>query len=296
MYFWNDDNMFTKTTDPHAIYKKIHHVFTEYYKVDCTIINRPLSGLRTGWYFLDSIIVFFQDAIVCLRLYLNFNKKKLIVREFSGITLFFLFPLIYPLRKKVSFNINHNLNSKFERFFISIISFKIKFIFIGSGNLLKQMFPKFDHIPFLPRKMNFRSINRKLIIFTGSRAEQKIDNLEERINIITNVVKNRDIELLAVGLNAKKLKTKISQTDYLKNLELTIEGSGTILLYAPENYHFRHSGILWQLVEDAAMLVVPMTDVVEGTILHRKLPTYFFNPESMQDFKKTIELSVCCYD
>ncbi|HKL20616.1 MAG TPA: hypothetical protein VJ904_02345 [Tichowtungia sp.] len=82
-----------------------------------TCLTCPLTGGR--------LLILFRHVSLVFKTY-KIRQRRMVVREFSTLPLLLVFPLLWPLRKKLYFLINHNLQwaarDPLERFGLAILA------------------------------------------------------------------------------------------------------------------------------------------------------------------------------
>jgi len=253
--------------DPHQIYDNVAHLFFGKYGCKTILVKRRFFPIPNRPYWLNAIIVTINDSINIINS-ARYSNRVSVLREFSAIAIVMCFPIAFYARKNVVYNINHNLNSQHQLFLIRLLARFFRFSFIGGGQDVLDLCDKIEIIPFKPKRLAIPYIDPidQIVVFVGSRPEQRLPGLEMACSEIRRFAEKNKLKCLIVGKNAPNTHQDIS-ADFVDNLTHVVKNSCAVLLYNPKFYSVRHSGVLWEMIENAPAIVSVSTSTISATIL-----------------------------
>lgn len=274
-------------TDPHKILSEIF--------IHATINNHPAllisykpitNNAQTRLKSLCYIFSMHYSMILTILHECKINKLRyFIVREFSNIALLFFCPLILKHRKKIVFNINHNLKDVSNGFpksiyLLALLGFNFLML---DGDLICNYIPrkiknKFIFFPFPTRKrdtpirLNKRETTKIGIVgdFRDEKAplgivSTMIADLTTLPN--TNILIGYRTEKVIRQLLLPQCVTVIS-TESEKEYESFLHQLDILIIFAKRNSYFsRHSGTIIDAASYGVIPVVPSLPVFESQIL-----------------------------
>ena len=252
--------------DPHQIYDNVVHLFFEQYGRQTRIVKRHFFPINQLPYWLNAIIVTINDSINIINC-VRHRDKVCVLREFSAVAIVICLPIALYARKNLVYNINHNLNSQHQLFLIRLLARFVRFSFIGGGQSVIDLCDKIEIIPFKPKCLAIPSMKLidQIVVFVGSRPEQLMPGLEMVCSEIRGFADKNRLNFLIVGRNAP-IKHQDLSVAFIDNLTSVVRKSCAVFLYNPKFYNVRHSGILWEIIENAPAIISVSTNTINATI------------------------------
>jgi len=275
------ENFYINKTKPLVVKSRFFQIYSE-----GSIFNYLVVIL---WNLLISIETFFKALFI---------KKPIVIREFSNIPTLAFFWIYYIFRKKLYFNINHNLNNSLDTLPKSIILLcRMGFNFLlFDGYALSKVIPKkyisnfhFALFPLIrvdkfKRKFNKKIYNNRAIVgVVGNFRSEKIDN-EKLIQTLLTIKNIDGVELLLGSrsfnpnlesiFQPKDVYVTKTDSDYLKFLRKI----NYLLIFAKkESYFFRHSGTISDALQNYVMPIVPAYPVFISQVSNPCKVGYVYN-------------------
>lgn len=284
-------NIISSSRDHHEI---LSEAFSFFYinGEPVSIIKSRISNLKTKYRILKFALIFFATFFLIFDIWKIYKNKYIVIREFWNVPLLIFGFLLFPLRKNLFFNINHNLSNIEKKFPLSIKIlcklFKFNFI-LFDGNKLIQFFPDgiksnflFPPFPCVSNQINQNIaklvINSKPIVgLVGDMRSEKvslfdlnfiIDALSSNENWNFVVGGTHDKNMSVICLNGLDLIDTTSRSDYLKFLS---NACVVVILANRSSYFSRHSGTIIDVIASGAIPVVPNLPVFASQISSPKL-------------------------
>ena len=254
-------------------------------RADVVFIRNPLqgfvlSGLFAGG-FLSRILwkvgVFFRHIILVFRLWLLARHQKILVREFSNLPLFFVCFGLIPLRKKLVFTVNHNLQwavrSRAEGFAFRMLD-QLGFCFMFFETLdcdgMRQLglHPNRHWVIPLPVTKQDVSCSAEIPFTVGIvghyRKEKGIDEVldvlladDPTFHLILGIPNIGDfVEQSDHGEGAARFELRDTSSSDLYHATLS-ECDVVLLCYTSDGYRFRASGLMADAAACGSVVLVP---------------------------------------
>jgi hypothetical protein len=266
--------------DPHNVYEKVAYLFYESYGAETTIVKRSFFPSSIFPYWLNAVLVTLNDSVNIIKSVFR-TKRLSLFREFSTASIIVCLPFAFAARKRLVYNINHNLNSRHQRFLIKLLSPYLRFSFLGGGQSVKDISGDIEIIPFKSKRAAIIEASpiARIAVFVGSRAEQLMPSLGAACADIRRFADKMGLGLVFVGQNVPADNLDLSVT-FVNDLKSTVENSCAILLYNPHFYNVRHSGILWEIIEYAPAIVSVSSDTIKSTLSAYPGPSKLINVDN----------------
>ena len=195
-----------------------------------------------------------------------------IVREFSNLALFVCLPLFFFLRRRIFFNINHNIYffNKSIPFLLKVLALMgFNFIFFDGHLVLKKIPKKYRSnffTPLFPMTERFvkKPIRSKLKVgIVSDLRPEKIDIVDLR-NFVSMNCESALYEL-SIGvisshaeMNFNDLGVKTTLTSSREDYYRFLESIDFIIIFAKaSNYYYRHSGTIMDAISFRVIPIVP---------------------------------------
>lgn len=212
----------------------------------------------------------FYIAFTCYR----FNKKDFIfLREFNTVPFIFTALLLYPIRKKVLLNVNHNFQraNKSKLHLLSLVFFDylgFRYFCFESDLSSLDLKHKPILIPFLMSgtEINISSVgvNPKIGVVGAYRKEKGMELLLESLNTIRSdgfslcdefILGTDHKELL--GHYQNKGWAVYDTTEYKYYTQALDSVDILIFNYLEDDYFYRHSGVITDAIAKGKIVIVP---------------------------------------
>jgi len=265
-----------KISDPHVVLNKAYGNFT-INNISPALITFRLKTLSSQFKLIRYLIVLLNTIFLMIDIWkLKGRYKYIVIREFSNLPLLWLCFFAFPLRRKLFFNVNHNLSSlpyKFPWSITLLCQLGFQFIlfdglevskFFPRDCLKSFFFPQFPSNDFISKakKISLKN-NSPLITFVGDlRPEKgnlnKIADALKRLSLALNckIVYGSKDGKLPKGIDfgiIRAVNTKV-RSDYFKLLNK----SSVVIIFAEKNSYFaRHSGTIMDAIASGAIPLVP---------------------------------------
>lgn len=265
-----------KISDPHLVLNEAFDNFT-INNISPTLVIFRLKTISSQFKLIRYLVILLNTIFLIIDIWkLKKRNKYIVIREFSNLPLLWLSFLVLPFRRKLFFNVNHNLSSlptKFPWPIIFLCQLGFKFILFDGieaskyfpKNCLKSfLFPPFPSREYISRPTKLPSKNHTpLITFVGDLRPEKGDSYKIAVALkrlsstlkCTIVYGSKDGKLpkdIDFG-NVKVVNTK-TRSNYFKLLSK----SSVVIIFAEKNTYFaRHSGTIMDAVASGAIPLVP---------------------------------------
>jgi hypothetical protein len=214
-------------------------------------------------FLLDVFYLIFSCAV-------NYRKNDFIfIREFNTIPFLVTSFFLFPFRKKIILNVNHNFQrantSIVHRYCILILDF-LGFIFFcfESNESPVRLKGKVISIPFVMNDgvNKFNNNNDLSVGFVGSYRKEK--NIEQVLEMLDQANTLSGCKLI-LGTDNKELLSTYEKKewctydtneydDYIKAIEIV---DILVLNYDEDAYYYRHSGVLTDFINKGKVVIVP---------------------------------------
>jgi hypothetical protein len=218
---------------------------SKYFSKQCRFIR----VVRDIWW---NLFVFY----FILKRKIKLDNNKFILREYD---FFSLILLAIPGKTRIIFNVNHNLSTRYGVLCSKILSYRYCIMMLDGSD---EMMVKHPHFVFKSSDSFFTGnsiISRKIVIFLGSRSEQRDYEPQNVTDLVNNLVA-RDIDVTCLGSNYGN-NTYLSEPEFNK----TLDGSIGIILFG-KNYQDRHSGSVWTVARKCSGVIVPSKGVFRSQV------------------------------
>lgn len=270
-----------KISDPHLILNEAFDNFT-INNISPTLVVFHLKTFSSQFKLIRYLIILLNTIFLIIDIWREKNRNKyIVIREFSNLPLLWLSFLVLPFRRKLFFNVNHNLSSLPSRFpwtinFLCKLGFQF-ILFDGlrtskyfPGNCLKSFFfPPFPSNGLIskPSRKYPSKKDSPLIAFVGDLRPEKGDSYK-----IADALKKLSLSLkckIVYGSKDGKLPKNLdfgdisvvntkSRGDYFRLLR----ESSVVIIFAEKNSYFaRHSGTIMDVVASGSVPLVPSLPV-----------------------------------
>jgi hypothetical protein len=188
------------------------------------------------------------------------------------------------MREKIVINLNHNLASKFQSFIIkNILSKKIDFTFIEPS---KSFLMKFSFIiPLYITSKHPRRNNQDIAfyIFTGSRLEHQIENLNEYIKKFDDINLFQKASTIITGKGFGYLDDQ----DFIEIFNSTHQNV-IIILYSEKYFKYRHSGIVLEAIASGTHILLQESELSKHYVSRNFNVETFKNPTELSNLIEKI--------
>lgn len=222
--------------------------------------------------FLKFLFVFFDILYIPFSSYFKTQFDYVFLREFNTIPFLISSILLFPIRRKIILNVNHNFQKAYcSKLHLSIICFLdflgYKFFLFEGNSTPFSLRRKLISIPFPIKRLNCTSLsettNEKLKIgFVGSyRDEKKIEELLAKLDSLYEFFEFIPI----LGTDNSELLRRYADKGWV-----TFDTSGyesycyaielvdvLVFNYDYKSYYYRHSGVLTDAVKKKKIVIAP---------------------------------------
>jgi len=266
---------FTPKVDVHRIYDK--HVFIDdlLASSDVTVIRSLTSRYRLT--ILGTVVsqkfVWLTDLIYLPKRIANISRNRHIVLREFWIPHLILIAVLFPMRKNIFFNINHEINkitrNKFTSVFLKIILLKKKFLWLeGSKALLPNIVqsmvltPKFSVSDLNSNKLTNEHLHIGVVGLI--RQEKNVHSLISELYHIRKKLIQKNI-YVHIGMPKEDMavfKKKFGDFTFIDTTQdsayqnFLMISDIIILDYEEEQYEFRHSGVLIDAISHRCVPIV----------------------------------------
>jgi len=261
----------TRREDPHAVYNRILPHIEELDKA--LIITRWGNDLTSHLYIIRILLAIAGDLVSVLRCCQS-KAQHLVVREFSAWPWLLLGPVIriFNIKTVIYLNINHNLNNAVEaKFLLPALSKLFSIAFIEPSESLLAKHPYLTPLRLALRPGTQGKQITSTYLFLGTRTEQIcVDDLE-LASVLHQWPKGVKF-LVCGGANNSRLPS---------GAFLSAFSSGALIavLYRPEAYSERHSGVALEALVGGCPLVM-FNSTLAQSYIQRGFPVYIINTVS----------------
>ncbi len=262
--------------DKHKFYNFITNVFMAS-KYDFFVVKTLSSQYESKVFSkaFKKLLLLVDVFYVLFFIYRNSNKDYIFIREFNTIPFAFSSLFLFPIRKKILLNVNHNFqratSSELHKICISLLD-KLGFVFFcfEGGSLPFKLKNHVVEIPFLidcglGNEKLFVPVDKKALTIgvVGSiRPEKKIEELLQKLDLIKQ--KFPQIVLL-LGSDDTKLNYEyerkgwtVLDTKLYDNYIRAINDSDVLVFnYDANAYRYRHSGVITDAIINNKIVIVP---------------------------------------
>ncbi len=254
-------------------------------QTDICFIRNPLVGISFRSLSREALLgrilwktgVFLRHLVLLWRIWLRARYRVILLREFSSWPLLIVIPLLLPLRRKLVFTVNHNLQwamrSKVERFafrMIERLGFRFLFFELQDQSASQRLGMRPDFHWRIPHPVAERkhSANRCRVFTVGMvghyRPEKGIDDalsmlLEKQVPYRVLVGVPNMEEFMKLSRFGKKLHGfELRDTSDLMDYYAALAECDVVLLsYTSDGYRFRASGLVADAAACGAAVLVP---------------------------------------
>lgn len=258
--------------DKHKFYNFINEIFSK--SVYDFFILKTLASqfeVKYGKFFFKHTLMLLDVFYITYFCYKNSNKSFIFMREFNTISFLINSVLLFPIRKKILINVNHNFqracSSKLHAFIIKFLDF-MGFIFFcfEDSSLCFKLKHHIIEIPFLvENNLTKNEINAKAITIgvVGSVRPEK--NIEELLIKLDDIKCHFPEVVFLLGSDDSKLNHEyelkgwtVLDTKSYDNYIRAIDGSDILVFnYDANAYRYRHSGVITDAIINNKMVIVP---------------------------------------
>jgi hypothetical protein len=290
---------FKRSNDVHSILDKAY---------DRVSINQVKPNLSKYYFrYTDSnfiiirrLLVFVSNFIMALDLiFYSMLKKNVVAREFSNVAMLLLIPITFLFRKRIFFNINHNLKLIQKEFPLSIKALCLlgyQFIFFDGSGVLEYIPKKYRnqfHTPLFPVldpdgicenvNKSFQGKELKVGIVGDFRSEKG-----EIVQILSVINKIASINGVFVNVGARSQhvfrgfemdkKVRVANTTSESSYYSFIQDVDVLIIFATSvSYFSRHSGTIMDAVSHGVKVIAPNYPVFKSQITHPCEVGYLYN-------------------
>ncbi|HIF9221441.1 hypothetical protein WAX88_09190 [Photobacterium damselae subsp. damselae] len=256
--------------DVHKFYDFCIPIFEKTKKSICFI--KTLSAVnRSNNRFFNYILLFIDIFYIPIFSYFNYRKDYFFIREFNTVTFVFSALIMFPLRKRVILNVNHNFQkattSKLKLYSLKIIDFLgyRYFCFEAGFSPIAFDLPVLS-VPFLiPQnsiKLRSKDFGKLKVGFVGAyRKEKKIEDILIELDTVYS-----DVDVIPIlGTNSVELLHDYEKrgwttynTSNCKMYEKAMNEIDILILnYNQDDYYYRHSGVLTDAIANQKFVIIP---------------------------------------
>jgi hypothetical protein len=278
--------MFRKCVDPHAVLSEAFKLF-KINGVVPAIVKARIINLQSDFKAIRLILVLFNMTFLVIDIWRSsFQHRYIVVREFWNIPLLCYSLILFPLRRRVFFNVNHNLIGLPYHFphSINLLS-QVGFRFIlFDGKSVSVCFPKaafnafefplFPCMPHSAQSINLKSfqVQKSMIAIVGDLRPEKGDiNEINKVLVSLSLVDNWSIRLghrhpesvkLVLPANVKLVDTS-SRNNYL---QLLMDSDVVVIFAHVDSYFCRHSGTVMDSISCGSIPLIPNLPVLVSQV------------------------------
>lgn len=198
------------------------------------------------------------------------SQDFIFIREFNTLTFCFSAIFLFPIRKKILLNINHN----FQRFehrllhryclkFISVLGFS--FVFFEYDKFRFSLKSKVLSIPFLIKDINLPHLNKPRLTFgvVGSyRKEKQMEALLDSLLMTQKDLNNFDIVFACDNQQIldefKEKNITLLNTSDFDDYNSALNSTDVLLFnYSEFDYKIRHSGVITDAISKGKIVISP---------------------------------------
>lgn len=267
--------------DPHTILSRAFEKCTIGGRKPAIVKSR-LSRLHSKSRTIRLIFVFLAVPLMVFDIWLSaLRQSPVVIREFWNIPIAFVSPIIWPVRHKLYFNINHNLSGLPNRFPLSLyIMALLGFRFVlFDGSATASHFPAkvlrafyFPLFPCIPGEFQHRTESLPMIAVVGDFRPEKGD--PKLIRSLVEALSDDSRWTLKIGKHGNKpslfeahnnivVVDTSTHSDYLRFLSSAV----AILVFADaDKYYVRHSGTVMDAIACGAVPIVPNLPVIASQV------------------------------
>jgi hypothetical protein len=264
---------FFELEDPHLILDRAYSKILINNKKPILVKSRINKKNSTN-FFINIIIVILWNLIISFEALFKsvIYDKPIVIREFSNIPTMCFFWIYFIFRKRIFFNINHNLKNNIHLvprpiLFLCFLGFN--FIFFdgaSSKKLLPYKYRKCFSYPLFPQEKSNKIPNKKgkfVVGIVGNFRKEKVDKdflfdliLKARVNnkikfLIGSRSDSLDFNNILNPEDILSTKTQAQYSEFLCKINY-------LLIFAKkETYMFRHSGTISDAIEHGVIPIVP---------------------------------------
>ena len=263
--------MFIKEKDLHKFYDFVHPIFFESkFNIKCLCSLTARYSLFFAGIEFKKCFLLFDFFYFIFYSYRNRKSDFIFVREFNTVIFFINALFLFPLRKKILLNVNHN----FQRACSSVIHRKIiifldrlgfRFFCFEDSSLCFRLRNKIVEIPFLVEPHE-KIVNESKPITIGVvgavRTEKninvllsKLDEVKFNFPNIIFLLGSDDVKLNCVY--EQKGWTVLDTTDYATYLSAINQSDLLVFNYDEKSYRYRHSGVITDAILNDKVVIVP---------------------------------------
>lgn len=200
------------------------------------------------------LLVLTGDVPVVMSCLRNAGRAMVILEFSSWTAAAFLAPISYFADlSRVALNINHNLNSRMERWLMRrVLSRRFKLVFIEPAPELVRALPFVQPLPLEVRHGLPRPV-RTVYCFLGNRREQWLPDADA---YVAQLGTRMDMEGCSFKMVGGPRGTRISAEE-MASIFRKDSGAAVVLLYDLAAYSWRHSGIALEAIVLGIPLFMP---------------------------------------
>jgi hypothetical protein len=252
-----------------------------------SIVKSRLSTVRAQVRPVRFALVLASMAVMVVDIWQAVRRSRhVVVREFWNVPLFCFAFLLFPLRKRVLFNINHNLSGLPRRFPFSILILGIlgfRFMLFDGEAALEYiprrirrafafpLFPCMPRVDLAARSPRVRNV-RPVVAVVGDLRSEKGDAAQiSKILSALALDQRWDIFLghrrqLPMQFHLAANITLVSTASHDKYLELLSIADVVVVFAERDRYFCRHSGTIMDAITCGAIPLVPALPVFASQV------------------------------
>jgi hypothetical protein len=258
----------SRREDPHAVYNRILPHIEGLEKA--TVITRWGQNLTSPFYVVRILLAMAGDLLSMLKCCRS-NGQFFVVREFSAWPWLMLAPVVRICKPntKLYLNINHNLNNSLERkVILPALSKFFSIAFIEPSESVLETHPYLTAFRLMLQPATHTTNIKAVYLFLGTRSEQICVDDEQLTSVLREWPEGIEF-LVCGGANHSRLAAEAF-------LAAFSAGALIAVLYQPETYSDRHSGVVLEALVSGCPVVMFRSTLAQAYV-QRGFPVHIID-------------------